>query len=145
MSTWDMRVRPSLRLDQSYLSSSRSNWFICLVVWAARTSLETLSMVFASSTSGSLSNSANKPDQYTMSAQAWQIISSGFCNNFPSNTTLFLRFEIAQQIAATPQGWNFFPKGSQFSHHNQHCSRFIGTWKKIPNWTRGPGFTFAFL
>jgi hypothetical protein len=41
------------------------------------------------------------------------MISMGFLITTPSKQALFLAFHIAQQIAKTPQKWNFFPSGSQ--------------------------------
>jgi len=47
-----------------------------------------------------------------MSAQAWQIISRGFLISFLSKTALFLHFQIAQQMAATPMGGISFQKAT---------------------------------
>ena len=65
-------------------------------------------------------------DQNFISAYAWQIISKGFLINFFSKHALFLLFQMAQQIAPTPHGWNFLPNGNHFSHQNQHCCKLQG-------------------
>lgn len=43
-----------------------------------------------------------------------------------SKHALLRAFQMAQQIAATPHTWNFFPKGNHFSHQFQHWSKFLG-------------------
>jgi hypothetical protein len=62
-----------------------------------------------------------------MSAQAKHMIEVGFLINFPSKQALFLVFQIAQHIAATPTVWNCFPNGNHLSHHSQHWLMDLGT------------------
>jgi hypothetical protein len=45
--------------------------------------------------------------------------------HLPSKHNLLRAFQIAQQIAAIPIAWNFFPKGSHFSTQIQHRSNVL--------------------